>query len=174
MWDPRYYSLNDKSFNVCCQCKIAHSAWPPAQVVVQRATSPQLSFWVSPLCTKMRQGLRLRLTGRRPELVPLAVRMRRSGNLHHPAMVMRRRKPYSPLSASICDSDNLLQLSVCATDLCATDLGSTPETAKTEFYLSFPAANKTDFSSASRAEPNRASPCGRSGRFCPCGPRQKS
>src|ERR1019366_7780160 len=36
-------------------------------------------------------------------------------------------------------------------------------------YFSFPAAKRTDFSSASRAESNRASPCGRSGRFCPCG-----
>ena len=41
-------------------------------------------------------------------------------------------------------------------------------------YLSLPFTKSTDFSSASSAESNNASPLGRSGRFWPCGPRQKS
>jgi len=41
-------------------------------------------------------------------------------------------------------------------------------------YLSLPFTKSTDFSSASSAESSSASPLGRSGRFWPCGPRQKS
>src|ERR1035441_7526064 len=44
----------------------------------------------------------------------------------------------------------------------------------TWIYLSLPFTKSTDFSSASSAESSNASPLGRSGRFWPCGPRQKS